>query len=65
MTSLPRLQLLRQESAAFSACLGHDLGASVPHCGEWTLRDLAEHTGRGNRWAAAAITGKRGDQGCR
>ncbi|WP_406724796.1 maleylpyruvate isomerase family mycothiol-dependent enzyme [Streptomyces sp. GD-15H] len=61
MTSLPYLQLLRQESAAFSACLGHDLGAPVLHCGEWTLRDLAEHMGRGNRWAAAAITDKRGD----
>jgi hypothetical protein len=61
VTSLPYLQLLRQESAAFSACLGHDLSAPVPHCGEWTLRDLAEHMGRGNRWAAAAITDKRGD----
>ncbi|MBL3668595.1 maleylpyruvate isomerase family mycothiol-dependent enzyme [Streptomyces sp. M2CJ-2] len=61
MTSLPYLRLLRQESAAFSACLGHDLSAPVPHCGEWTLRDLAEHMGRGNRWAAAAITDKRGD----
>lgn len=61
MTSLPYLQLLRQESAVFSACLGHDLSASVPHCGDWTLRDLAEHMSQGNRWAAAAITDKRGD----
>uniref|UniRef100_A0AAU2UXZ5 Maleylpyruvate isomerase family mycothiol-dependent enzyme n=1 Tax=Streptomyces sp. NBC_00003 TaxID=2903608 RepID=A0AAU2UXZ5_9ACTN len=61
MTSLPYLQLLRQESAAFSACLGHDLSLPVPHCGDWSMRDLAEHMGQGNRWAAAAVTEKRGD----
>jgi uncharacterized protein (TIGR03083 family) len=61
MASLPYLQLLRHESAAFSACLGHDLSLPVLHCGDWTLRDLAEHMGRGNRWAAAAVTDKRGD----
>ncbi|MCT2588615.1 maleylpyruvate isomerase family mycothiol-dependent enzyme [Streptomyces sp. N2-109] len=61
MASLPYLQLLRQESAAFSACLGHDLSLPVLHCGDWSLRDLAEHMGRGNLWAAAAVTDKRGD----
>jgi uncharacterized protein (TIGR03083 family) len=61
MVSLPYLQLLRQESAAFSVCLEHDLSAPIPHCGDWTLRDLAEHIGRGNRWAVAAVTEKRGD----
>ncbi|MEV5013068.1 maleylpyruvate isomerase family mycothiol-dependent enzyme [Streptomyces sp. NPDC053780] len=61
MTSLPYLKLLSQESAAFSACLGQDLSAPVPHCGDWTLRDLAEHMGQGNRWATAAVTEKRGD----
>ncbi|MGW2815856.1 maleylpyruvate isomerase family mycothiol-dependent enzyme [Streptomyces sp. NPDC001415] len=61
MTSLPYLQLLRQESAAFSACLAQDLSLPVPHCGDWSLRDLAEHMGHGNRWAAAAVTEKRGD----
>lgn len=61
MASLPYLKLLRQESAAFSACLEHDLSSPVPNCGDWTLRDLAEHMGRGNRWAAAAVTDKRGD----
>lgn len=61
MTSLPYLQLLRQESTAFSACLGQDLSLPVPHCGDWSLRDLAEHMGHGNRWAAAAVTEKRGD----
>ncbi|MCN9244518.1 maleylpyruvate isomerase family mycothiol-dependent enzyme [Streptomyces sp. RY43-2] len=61
MASLPYLQLLRQESAAFSACLEHDLSVPVPHCGDWTLRDLAEHMGQGNRWAAAAVTDQRSD----
>ncbi|GAA2443051.1 maleylpyruvate isomerase family mycothiol-dependent enzyme [Streptomyces glaucus] len=61
MVPLPYLQMLRQESAAFSACLRHDLSTPVPHCGDWTLRDLAEHMGRGNRWVVAAVTDKRGD----
>ncbi|MEU1630675.1 maleylpyruvate isomerase N-terminal domain-containing protein [Streptomyces sp. NPDC020096] len=61
MASPPYLQLLRQESDAFSACLRQDLSAPVPHCGDWTLRDLAEHMGQSNRRAAAAVTDKPGD----
>ena len=52
---------LRQELAAFEACLGGDLSAPVEHCGDWTLYDLASHLGGGNLWAAAAVTEQRGD----
>jgi uncharacterized protein (TIGR03083 family) len=30
-----------------------DLAAPIPTCPEWTLRKLANHVGRGHRWAAA------------
>jgi len=52
---------LRRESSAFRECLRGDLTATVPHCGRWKLYDLADHLGRGNLWAAVAVTEKRGD----
>jgi uncharacterized protein (TIGR03083 family) len=57
------LSHLRQEFAAFEACLGDgsDLSAPVQHCGDWTLYDLAGHLGGGNLWAAAGVTEQRGD----
>jgi uncharacterized protein (TIGR03083 family) len=58
---LDHLALLRQEFAAFQDCLSGDLTAPVEHCGDWTLRDLAEHLGQGNLWAATAIVEGRGD----
>jgi uncharacterized protein (TIGR03083 family) len=63
MDSAAYLRHLRQEFAAFAACLddGSDLSAPVEHCGEWTLRDLTGHLGGGNLWAAAAVTEQRGD----
>ncbi|MDA1362884.1 maleylpyruvate isomerase family mycothiol-dependent enzyme [Glycomyces luteolus] len=61
MEFLPYLELLRAESAAFSACLDSDLDAPVAHCGDWRLRDLAGHLGRDNRWVIAAVTELRGD----
>ena len=51
---------LRRELDAFEACLGGDLSAPVEHCGRWTLYDLADHLGRGNLWAAVAVTDKHG-----
>jgi len=61
-THLPYLDLVRRESDAIGALLtpGQKLAAPVPHCGDWTLRDLVEHMGKGNHWAAAAITEKHG-----
>ncbi|MCD0485861.1 maleylpyruvate isomerase family mycothiol-dependent enzyme [Streptacidiphilus sp. ASG 303] len=52
---------LRRELAAFRACLDGDLAAPVAHCAPWTLHDLAEHLGRSNQWATAAVTEKHGD----
>ncbi len=44
---------LRTEGEWFAAALrGADLTAVVPHCPEWTLGELARHTGRVHRWAA-------------
>jgi hypothetical protein len=48
------LSHLGRELNAFRVCLGADLSARVKHCGDWTLRDLAEHLGGSNLWAAAA-----------
>jgi uncharacterized protein (TIGR03083 family) len=52
---------LRRELDRFAAHLGGDLTAPVEHCGDWTLFDLAEHLGRGDRWAARAVTERRND----
>ncbi|WP_326799466.1 maleylpyruvate isomerase family mycothiol-dependent enzyme [Streptomyces sp. NBC_01808] len=55
------LQHLSDELDAFRACLDGDLSVPIEHCGEWTLRDLAEHLGSSNLWAAAAVTEQRGN----
>ncbi|MEU7894445.1 maleylpyruvate isomerase family mycothiol-dependent enzyme [Nonomuraea sp. NPDC049152] len=52
---------LRRELDAFRVCLDGDLSAPIEHCGDWTLRELAEHLGGSNLWAAKAVTEKRGD----
>lgn len=52
---------LDRELARFESYLSDDLSAPVEHCGDWTLFDLAEHLGRENLWAAAAVTERRGD----
>jgi uncharacterized protein (TIGR03083 family) len=61
MDAADYLAHLRRESSAFGECLHGNLTAAVPHCGGWTLYDLADHLGRGNLWAAVAVTEKRGD----
>jgi uncharacterized protein (TIGR03083 family) len=61
MDAADYLDHLRRESSAFLECLRGDLSAPVPHCGGWTLYDLADHLGRDNLWAAVAVTEKRGD----
>jgi uncharacterized protein (TIGR03083 family) len=58
---IDHLALLRDELAAFQGCLSEDLTAPVEHCGNWTLRELAEHLGQGNLWAATAISQRHGD----
>ncbi|BDM69605.1 hypothetical protein HEK616_30920 [Streptomyces nigrescens] len=54
------LRHLRRELDAFRNCLDGDLAAPVEHCGDWTLRELAEHLGGSNLRAAAAVTQRRG-----
>jgi uncharacterized protein (TIGR03083 family) len=61
MQPLAFLPHLRRELEAFRDCLDGDLSAPVEHCGGWTLRDLGEHLGGSNLWAAVAVTEKRGD----
>ncbi|GAA1788866.1 maleylpyruvate isomerase family mycothiol-dependent enzyme [Planosporangium flavigriseum] len=61
MDSSDYLAQLRREFDAFEACLSGDLSTPIEHCGDWTLYDLADHLGRGNLWAAAAVTEKRGN----
>jgi uncharacterized protein (TIGR03083 family) len=34
---------------------GADLGVQIPSCPEWTLRQLATHVGRAQRWAAQIV----------
>ncbi|MFG3157333.1 maleylpyruvate isomerase family mycothiol-dependent enzyme [Streptomyces sp. NPDC048219] len=60
MDSESLLQHLRDELDAFRACLDGDLSVPVEHCGGWTLRDLAEHLGSSNLWAAAAVAEQHG-----
>lgn len=52
---------LRRDLDAFGACLAGDLAAPIEHCGDWTLRKLAGHLGRGNLWTVQAVTERRGD----
>ena len=61
MDSASYLDHLGRELGAFESCLAGDLSARVEHCGDWTLYDLADHLGRQNLWAAAAVTEQRGD----
>jgi uncharacterized protein (TIGR03083 family) len=39
---------------------GTDLGAPVPTCPEWELRDLVHHVGGVHRWASAFVRGEAG-----
>ncbi|MBM2620541.1 maleylpyruvate isomerase family mycothiol-dependent enzyme [Actinoplanes sp. LDG1-06] len=58
---MDHLAILRDELAVFQRCLEGDLSAPVEHCGDWTLRDLAEHLGQENLWAATAVRERRGN----
>jgi uncharacterized protein (TIGR03083 family) len=53
---------LRTEGELFTGVLRRaDLDAVVPTCPEWTVRELARHTGRVHRWAASYARGARPD----
>jgi uncharacterized protein (TIGR03083 family) len=59
--TLDHLAILRDELAVFHGYLGENLSAPVEHCGDWTLRELAEHLGQENVWAATAVTHLHGE----
>ncbi|TDC70604.1 maleylpyruvate isomerase family mycothiol-dependent enzyme [Streptomyces hainanensis] len=61
MDSATYLRHLRRELDAFRRCLDGDLAVPIEHCGDWTLLDLADHLGRDNIWAVAAVVERRGD----
>ncbi|MEZ0065208.1 uncharacterized protein (TIGR03083 family) [Streptacidiphilus sp. MAP12-20] len=52
------ITLVAERSAAFRAALGTeaDLGAPVPSCPDWSLRDLVAHLGMVHRFWAATVT---------
>ncbi len=43
-------EILHQTDGLRAVISGADLGAKVPTCPEWTLRDLAVHVGGAHRW---------------
>ncbi len=58
MSIPPLLQLIDERSAAFRSAVvaAPSLDAPVPSCPEWTLFDLVQHLGTGQRWWAAIVT---------
>ncbi|MFC8539048.1 maleylpyruvate isomerase family mycothiol-dependent enzyme [Streptomyces sp. NPDC057249] len=44
-------EIIRLTGELRATLRGADLGATVPTCPDWTLRELAEHVGRAHRWA--------------
>ncbi|MFF0286147.1 maleylpyruvate isomerase family mycothiol-dependent enzyme [Streptomyces sp. NPDC005262] len=48
-------EILRQTDGLRTVISGADLGAKVPTCPEWTLRDLAVHVGGAHRWVDEII----------
>jgi uncharacterized protein (TIGR03083 family) len=52
------IKILRQEGSRLAdAAAGAGLGALVPTCPGWTVRDLLVHTGAVHRWAADHMLG--------
>jgi len=48
-------EIVRLTGELRAALQGADLGATVPTCPDWTLRELAEHVGRAHRWAGEIV----------
>ncbi|TXS02813.1 maleylpyruvate isomerase family mycothiol-dependent enzyme [Streptomyces sp. col6] len=48
-------EIVRLTDELRAAIRGADLGATVPTCPDWTLRELAEHVGRAHRWAGEIV----------
>lgn len=54
-----RATLLEQTRAFGDLIRSEDPATPVPTCGDWTLRQLFRHVGRGNRWAAQIVSERR------
>ncbi len=54
-----RAALLEQTRAFGDLIRPADLATPVPTCGDWTLKQLFRHLGRGNLWAAQIIGDRR------
>ncbi|MFF1644175.1 maleylpyruvate isomerase family mycothiol-dependent enzyme [Streptomyces sp. NPDC058240] len=48
-------EIIARTDALRAALLGVDLGATVPTCPDWTLRDLAVHLGGAHRWVGEIV----------
>lgn len=51
-----RAALLEQTRAFGDLIRSGDPATPVPTCGDWTLKQLFRHVGRGNRWAAQIVS---------
>ncbi|MFF0742586.1 maleylpyruvate isomerase family mycothiol-dependent enzyme [Streptomyces sp. NPDC004111] len=49
-------QIVEETARMRAAVSGADLGAQVPSCPEWTLRDLLHHTGWAHRWVHQIVS---------
>ncbi|MBV5246610.1 maleylpyruvate isomerase family mycothiol-dependent enzyme [Mycolicibacterium sp. PAM1] len=54
-----RAALLEQTRAFGELIRSADPATPVPTCGDWTLKQLFRHVGRGNRWAAQIVSERR------
>lgn len=54
-----RASLLEQTRAFGDLVRSADPATPVPTCGDWTLKQLFRHVGRGNRWAAQIVSERR------
>ncbi|MET9918377.1 maleylpyruvate isomerase family mycothiol-dependent enzyme [Streptomyces sp. NPDC006435] len=61
MSSLPLshddycAEIIARTDALRASLRGADLGATVPTCPDWTLRDLAVHVGGAHRWVGEIV----------
>ncbi|MGW0161447.1 maleylpyruvate isomerase family mycothiol-dependent enzyme [Mycobacterium sp. NPDC003323] len=56
-----RAALLEQTNAFGELIRDADPATPVPTCGEWTLKQLFRHVGRGNRWSAQIVAERRAE----
>lgn len=56
-----RAELLEQTNTFGELIATGDPDAPVPTCGDWTLKQLFRHVGRGNRWAAQIVAQRRNE----